>query len=161
MPRWGAGKRFAQPDVCNDIALIIRSDDFYDDANRKLYHQIKTMYESGQKIDATLLVSQLKSAGEFDLIGGAAYLAKLANSVPNAAHASYYAQIVRSKATLRRLIEASTSILQDAYDDTQDVKELVSQAEQRIFQIQDERSANSASAISDVLKLALGRIDAA
>lgn len=154
------GSILLNPDVCNDLAMILRSDDFYDDANRKLYHQVKSMYEAGQKIDATLLVSQLKSAGEFDLIGGAAYLAKLANSVPNAAHASYYAQIVRSKATLRRLIEASTSILQDAYEETQDVKELVSQAEQRIFQIQDERSANSASSIADVLKLALGRIDA-
>lgn len=154
------GSILLNPDVCNDLALILRSDDFYDDANRKLYHHIKTMYEDGQKIDATLLVSHLRSTGEFDLIGGAAYLAKLANTVPNAAHASYYAQIVRSKATLRRLIEASTSILKDAYDDTQDVKELVSQAEQRIFQIQDERSANSAANIADILKASLGRIDA-
>ncbi len=148
------------PDVCNELALIVREDDFYDDAHRKLYGHMKNMYESGHKIDAMLLVNHLKSAGDFELIGGAAYLAKLANSVPNAAHAKYYAEIVRTKATLRRLIEASSSILRDAYDETIEPKELVSQAEQRIFQIQDERSANSAASIGDVLKQAMGRIDA-
>ncbi len=113
----------------------------------------------GRKIDVTLLVSELKARGDFDLIGGAAYLAKLANSVPNAAHAVYYAEIVRTKATLRRLIDASTTILSEAYDETFDAKELVSQAEQRIFQIQDERNANSAAQVGDVLKTAMERID--
>ncbi|MFO0920970.1 MAG: replicative DNA helicase [Pirellulales bacterium] len=154
------GSILLNPDACNDLALIVREDDFYDDAHRKLYAHMKGMYEGGNKIDAMLLVNHLKSAGDFELIGGAAYLAKLANSVPNAAHASYYAEIVRTKATLRRLIEASTSILRDAYDETIEPKELVSQAEQRIFQIQDERSANSAASIGDVLKAAMGRIDA-
>lgn len=154
------GSVLLSPDCCDDVALVIREEDFYDDAHRKLYHHMKEMYESGKKIDATLLVSELKSAGEFELIGGAAYLAKLANSVPNAAHAVYYAEIVRTKATLRRLIDASSSILRDAYDETVDTKELVSQAEQRIFQIQDERSNNSAKWIGDVLKAAMGRIDA-
>jgi len=105
-------------------------------------------------------VSRLKDAGDFEMIGGAAYLAKLANSVPNAAHAVYYANIVRNKSTLRRLIEASTTILRDAYEDAQEPKDLVSQAEARIMQIQDERSANSATVISDVLKNAMARINA-
>ena len=69
------------------------------------------MFDSGRKIDITLLVNELKSSGDFELVGGAAYLAQLANSVPNAAHAIYYGEIVRSKATLRRLIDASSSIL--------------------------------------------------
>ena len=91
------------------------------------------------KIDVTLLVNRLKTFDDYEAVGGSAYLAKLANSVPNAAHAVFYGEIVRNKATLRRLIEASTSILRDAYDESQDPKELLSQAEQRVFQIQDER----------------------
>ncbi len=147
------------PDVANDLTLILRTDDFYDDANRKIYSAIISMFDSGRKFDVTLLVAELKTRGEFELVGGAAYIAKLANSVPNAAHAIYYAEIVRAKATLRRLIDASTSILSDAYDETMDVKELVSQAEQRIFQIQDERNANSAAQVGEVLKTAMNRID--
>ncbi len=154
------GSVLLNPDVCNDLVLVIRDEDFYDDAHRMLFTHIHAMHDAGQKIDVTLLVSRLKDAGEFELIGGAAYLGKLANSVPNAAHAVYYAQIVRKKSTMRRLIDASTSILRDAYDESQDATELVSQAEQRIFQIQDERNANSASVISEVLKSAMARINA-
>jgi replicative DNA helicase len=154
------GSLLLNPDVCNDLTMVIREDDFYDDAHRKLYHHVHEMHTVGQKIDVTLLVSRLKDAGDFEMIGGAAYLAKLANSVPNAAHAVYYANIVRNKSTLRRLIEASTTILRDAYEDAQEPKDLVSQAEARIMQIQDERSANSATVISDVLKNAMARINA-
>ncbi len=154
------GSALLNPDVLNDLTMVIREDDFYDDAHLKLYKHMKEMHDSGRKIDVTLLVSRLKDANDFELVGGAAYLGKLANSVPNAAHAVYYAEIVREKATMRRLIEASSSILRDAYDESFEAKELTSQAEQRIFQIQDDRSANSASTISDVLKQAMHRINA-
>lgn len=153
------GSLLLNPDVANELTLVLRDSDFYDDANRKIYSAMIEMFDTGRKIDVTLLVSELKARGDFDLIGGAAYLAKLANSVPNAAHAVYYAEIVRTKATLRRLIDASTTILSEAYDETFDAKELVSQAEQRIFQIQDERNANSAAQVGDVLKTAMERID--
>ena len=154
------GSILIMPDVCDDLTMVLRADDFYDDANRKLYGHIMQMIDAGQKIDPTLLVNRLKTASDYELIGGSAYLAKLANSVANAAHALYYADIVRSKATFRRLIEAGTSILRDAYDESMDAKELVSQAEQRVFQIQDERSSNSADTIGDLLTQAMERIDA-
>ncbi len=154
------GSILLNPEVCNDLVLLLKDEDFYDDAHRKLYHHVRTMHDAGQKIDVTLLVSRLKDVSEFEIIGGAAYLAKLANSVSNAAHAVYYAKIVRDKATLRRLIDASTSILRDAYDESHEPKELVSQAEQRIFQIQDERNSASASVISTVLTSAMARINA-
>ncbi|MEM8736138.1 MAG: replicative DNA helicase, partial [Planctomycetota bacterium] len=154
------GSILLMPDVCDDLVMIIKADDFYDDANRKLYEHITQMVDMNQKIDVTLLVNRLKSADDYEAVGGSAYLAKLANGVPNAAHAVYYAEIVRAKATLRKLIEAGTSILRDAYDEAQDPKELLSSAEQRVFQIQDERSSQSADSINDLLKQAMERIDA-
>lgn len=153
------GSMILNPDICNDLALELRADDFYDDAHRKLYAAMMNLFDSGRKMDPTLLVSDLKAAGDFDLIGGTAYLIKLSNCVPNPAHAKYYAQIVRSKATIRRLIDASTSILSDAYEESADAKELVSQAEAKIFSIQDERNANTATSVSEVLKAAMTRID--
>ncbi|HBE69018.1 MAG TPA: replicative DNA helicase [Planctomycetaceae bacterium] len=154
------GSILLMPDVCDDLVMILRYDDFYDDANRILYRHMTDMVDSGRKIDVTLLVDILKKAGDYETVGGSAYLAKLANSVPNAAHAVYYAEIVRSKATFRKLIEAGTSILRDAYDESSDAKELLSQAEQRVFQIQDERSSQSAESIRDLLTSAMERIDA-
>ncbi len=154
------GSILLMPDVCDDLALVLKHDDFYDDANRKLYQHMMGMIDVGQKIDVTLLVHRLKTMGDYEATGGSAYLAQLANAVPNAAHALYYADIVRSKSTYRKLIEASTSILRDAYDETHAASELVSQAEQRVFRIQDERSNQAAESIGDLLTSAMERIDA-
>ncbi len=148
------------PDVANDLTLILRPDDFYDDANRKLYGHMMAMFDAGIKIDVMLLVNRLKTAGDYELVGGSAYLAKLAHSVANAAHAEYYAEIVRSKATFRKLITVSTEILRDCYDEGRDAKEMLAQAEQKMFAIQDERSNQSAESINDLLTKALDRIDA-
>ena len=146
-------------DCLNELTLILRPDDFYEDAHRILYQAMSGLYDSGKRVDIALLVNQLKSTDQFDLIGGAPYLADLAHSIPNAAHSVYYAEIVQSKAVVRRLIEASTKILQNAYDTTIDSKELLASAEQEIFQIQDERSSNQAQSVSAILKQSLERID--
>src|SRR5438874_5522749 len=118
------------PDVLDDIVLLLRPDDFYDDAHRKLFVHMTALHESGKKIDDTLLVNRLKTAGDFEAIGGAAYLSKVVNAVPNSAHATYYAEIVREKATYRSLIYAASEILRDAYDESHEASQLLSQSEQ-------------------------------
>ena len=148
------------PEACDDIASLLRADDFYDDANRCLYQHVRDMYDSGEKIDSTLLVSRLRTAGDYDKVGGLAYLAKLSIAVPNAAHAAYYAQIVNEKATYRKLIEASTEILRDAYDATMESRELVAQAEQKVFAIMEGRSTKHASSINDILHQSMDRMEA-
>jgi replicative DNA helicase len=148
------------PDVLDDVVLIVRPDDFYDDAHRKLFVHMTALHETGKKIDDTLLVSRLKSAGDYEAIGGAAYLSKIINAVPNAAHATYYAEIVREKATYRSLIYAATEILRDAYDETQEANHLLSQSEQKIFSILDNRSDTRVQSIRDVVLDAMERLDA-
>src|SRR2546429_3148018 len=148
------------PDVLDDVALILRPDDFYDDAHRKLFMHMCALHETGKKIDDTLLVNRLKTAGEFEAIGGAAYLSKIVNAVPNAAHATYYAEIVREKATFRSLIYAATEILRDAYDESQEANHLLSQSEQKIFSILDDRSDSAVRSIRDVVLDAMERLDA-
>lgn len=147
------------PEVCDDIASL-RADDFYDDANAKIYENLREMHDNGEKIDVTLLVSRLRTAGDYEKVGGAAYLAKLSGSVPNAAHAVYYADIVGEKAVYRKLIESSTEILRDAYDQSSTAKELCAQAEQRVFAIMDGRSSQAVQSISDVLHQAMDRMEA-
>jgi replicative DNA helicase len=147
------------PEACDEVAFILRSDDFYDDANRKLYENMLGMHDEGRKIDLTLLVDQLKQSGDLESIGGTAYLATIMNSVATAAHATYYAEIVRKKATLRSLIVASTDILRSAYDESSDARELLSQAEQRVFAIQDDRGGNTVTGIREILHDAMDRID--
>ena len=133
---------------------------FYDDANRMIYAHLREMHDSGSKIDVTLLVSRLRTASEYDKVGGAAYLAKISGAVANAAHAVYYGSIVSEKAVYRKLIESSTEILRDAYDQSSEARELCAQAEQKVFAIMDGRSSQSVHSMSDVLHAAMDRMDA-
>jgi replicative DNA helicase len=154
------GSIILMPEVCDEVALVLRADDFFDDANRRLFKRMQDMHDAGGKIDVTLLVDRLKSSNEFETVGGVAYLYKVSQSVPNAAHARYYAGIVREKSTLRSLIQASSEILRTAYDDPREAKLLLSEAEQKIFSIMDARGSSSISTIRDILHKAMDRLDA-
>jgi len=146
--------------MCDEVAPLIRADDFYADAHQKLFAHLMAMHDEGKRIDATLLVERLRQAGDLEAIGGVAYLAEVVQSVPYAANAIHYAEIVRDKATLRALIHASTQILRDAYDTTVEPNEIVSQAEQKIFAVHDQRTADKIVSIHDLLVEAFDRIDA-
>ncbi|MFO0904193.1 MAG: replicative DNA helicase [Pirellulales bacterium] len=154
------GSMMLLPDVIDDVALILRPDDFYDDAHRRLFTQMLAMHDAGAKVDPVLLADRLNTAGEYELVGGAAFLTKIFHAVPNAAHATYYANIVRAKATFRSLITASTEILREAYDETLEPKQLLSSAEQKIFSILDNRGSNTITSISEVLHQAMDRMEA-
>jgi replicative DNA helicase len=106
------------------------------------------------------LVSRLNTKGDLEKVGGIAYLAKLSIAVPNAAHAVYYADIVAHKSILRKLITASTEILRSSYEQVDEPKKLLSDAEQKIFEISDGRSSRQASSIKDILHEAMSRMDA-
>lgn len=153
------GSLLLDPSLCDEVVLAIRPEDFYAEPNRRLFSHIVAMHDEGKRIDATLLVERLKQKGEYEAIGGAAYLAEIIHSVPVAAHALYYANIVREKAMLRDLIYASTAILRDAYDPTLDPDELVSRAEERIFSVHDLRARDQITPINDVLLQAFEEID--
>ncbi|MCE5303003.1 MAG: replicative DNA helicase [Planctomycetaceae bacterium] len=154
------GSLLLDPNLCDDVALILRPDDFYADANQRLYTHLLAMHDEGGRIDATLLVERLQAGGDLEAVGGAAYLAEVVHSVPYAANAVYYAEIVQAKATLRSLIHASTEILRDAYEPTLDPRELVNRAEEQIFAVRDQRSADQITPIHDLLVEAFDRIDA-
>jgi replicative DNA helicase len=154
------GSMLMRPDVSDDVALVLRGDDFYDEAHHRLYAHMRGMHDEGRKLDLTLLVERLKSAGDLEFVGGMAYLAEVMQSVATAAHAVYYAEIVRDKATLRSLIHSSTEILRESYDGSLDPREMLARAEQKIFAILDNRGSGDLEDIGSILQDALMRIDA-
>jgi replicative DNA helicase len=154
------GSILMMPDVCDEVVLRLRTDEFYDDANRKLFEHLTEMHGSGQKIDITLLRERLIKSGDWEMIGGAGYLARVMESVATPAHAIYYATIVSDKATFRSLINSSIEIIQTAYEEGIEAKEALSQAEQKIFSILDNKSSDTVSTLKEVLVEAMDRIDA-
>ncbi len=154
------GSLLLDPELCDEVALLLRPEDFYQSANQIIFDHLLTLHNSGQKGDSLLLIERLKQFGQFESAGGMAYLAEVAQSVPTAANAIYYAQIVRDKSTLRSLIHTSTEILRDAYDESCDSREMLNRAEERVFRILEVQGTGDVTSMNDVLHEALARIDA-
>jgi replicative DNA helicase len=119
-------------------ALEIVEDDtmFYREANRRVFRAMARLFQRGQVIDPVTLSEELQKTDELDGVGGMGYIAELMDAVPTAANIEYHARIVRERALVRRLIEAATGIVQDAYEmGERTVEEVLDEAEQRIFQV--------------------------
>jgi replicative DNA helicase len=109
---------------------------FYREANRRIFRGMARLFQRGQVIDAVTLIEELKKTDELDGVGGMAYVGELLDVVPTAANIEYHARIVRERALLRRLIEASSNIIRDAYESGErTVEQVLDEAEQRIFQV--------------------------
>jgi len=154
------GSILLKPNVCDDVALVVRPEDFCDESYQILYRHLLAMHDAGKRIDMTLVLERLRTAGDLERIGGVNSLTEVLESVPHAAHATHYADIVRDKAMLRSLIDAGSDILREAYDAFDEPRQLVSRAEERIFSILERRTNTEAKGISDVLQEALSRMDA-
>lgn len=154
------GSIMLMPDKCDELVSFLRPSDFYDEAHGKLYSHVMGMHSAGKKIDMALLSERLIAAGDYEQVGGAAELARIFTSVPNAAHAAYYAEIVHNKATTREIIRTCSEVLADAYRPDQEPNELLDRTEQKVFAIRDMRHANSLTAIDEVLQVAMDRLDA-
>ncbi len=153
------GSLLLKPDVCDDVASIVRRNDFYDEAHQVLFEQLITMHNDGRRVDISLLVERLKKNNLLDHVGGMAYLAKLVESVPHAAHAVDYARAISDHASRRELIDVSTSILQQAYDSPAETRELVAEAEQKVFSILDSRHSSNLLTMNDMVMSAIERLD--
>jgi replicative DNA helicase len=154
------GSVLLKPDVCDDVALVVRPEDFADEAHEILFRHMVELHDGGKRIDPTTVLDRLRTRGDLDRIGGTEALLEIVQSVPHAAHAIHYAHIVRDKAMLRSLIDTSTDILRDAYDAIDEPRQLLARAEERIFSILEQRSSAEAKPIEAVLEDVLVRMDA-
>ena len=130
-------------DAIADVIERVRSGDFYRPAHQSVYEAIMELYGKGEPADAVTVSAELERRGELRKIGGAPYLHTLISTVPTAANAGYYAEIVAEKAILRRLVEAGTRIVQYGYAgaDGQDVAEVVDRAQAEVYEVTERRTA--------------------
>lgn len=139
---------------------LVSDDAFYKEANRRVFRAMVRLYNRGEVIDVVTLSNELKSAAELEAAGGMPHLAQLVDAVPTAANITYYCRILRDKAVLRRLIEASTQIIRDAYEAAAgDVDETLDLAEQRIFEIAQAQQRTGFVWIKEILWPAFERIE--
>jgi replicative DNA helicase len=154
------GSLLLLPEACDEVALVVRAEDFYDDAHRAIFSHMLALHDDGRQIDPTLLAQRLKDAEQYEFVGGAAYLLELTQEVATAAHAEYYARIVRDKAVLRSLIHASTDIIQEAYEPSTSAREMLARAEERVFRILDNKGDTQVKTVLQVMEDCFKRIEA-
>ena len=138
---------------------ILSPDDFYRDAHRFIYEAVLELFDRGEPIDLVTVTEALRKSGKLDGVGGSVYVADLLNSVPTAANVEHYAKIVEEKAILRRMIEAGTKVVADAFSNPEDVDVILDEAEKSIFNIALKRAREGFCKIDTVIKKVLDKID--
>lgn len=146
-------------DAIVKIADIISPEDFFDKRHAHIYEATTQLYERHSPIDVLTLSDQLRSNGFLDGVGGGAYLTELTNYVPTAAHVEQYADIVAQKAMRRRLISTSQEIAGLGYDETKQLKELIEEAETRLFQVSQQHVKQNVVSIETILAESFDRLD--
>ncbi len=148
-------------EAIDEIAEVLRPEHFYNDAHQKIYAAMHDLYERGIRgIDAITLAEELNVREELDDVGGVPYISQILEAVPHAAHARYYADIVRGKFVQRSLIHACTEVVENAYQATEDTDSLLDSAEQKIFNILNQQGEGARLGMKDILMDAFTRIDA-
>ncbi len=145
--------------VIGDVLQIVREENFYLDAHRKIFKAIVVLYDKGQPVDLVILAEWLKEQNLIEDVGGYPYLAELWESAPTAANAEYYARIVRDKAIVRSLIHASTEILRDAYDQVMPADEMLEAAERKVLDIAQMGITGQTYTLEQAVQEAYDRID--
>jgi len=153
------GAILVNKDAMDKVSDVLDHQDFYLQSHQSIYRAISRLYEKRSPIDLVTLTNELEGVEELDDIGGAAYLAQLVNTVPTALHVLHYAQIVKHKAVLRKILEAGQKISQLGYDEEREVQEILDEAEAALFGISHKLVSDNFLPISDILAASFDRID--
>ena len=140
------------------VAERLTAEDFYSEVHRIIYGAMTRLYARGEPIDQLTLTNELRSVGEFDKVGGRAYVFQIVESVPTAANAARYADIVRGKALLRDIIDVGSRITEDAFGEPEDVSKALDAAEQLIYGVSNRILREHLAPVSELAPGALEMI---
>ena len=145
------GSILINPDNIVTVSEYLKSDDFYNPANRLLFKIMQGLFESGEAIDTLTIKSELEVNDDLEKIGGIPYLVEIVNAVPTSSHAEHYAKIVAKKSKLRSIISNLSDSIGNAYDEDMDVDEIIAKAEQSLIAVSQSSNKSSFRPIHDVL----------
>lgn len=153
------GSLLLDKDAIIKIADKVVAEDFYEDRHAVIFRTIMDLYEQRSAIDLLTVSSRLREGDSLDKVGGGSYLATLVNIVPSSAHVLHYANIVRKKGTLRRLISQANDIISMSYNEEMDLESTLDKAEQKLFSVSQQAMKQNFVPLSDILHETFDRID--
>ena len=145
------GSILLDKDAIITVTETIQPEDFYKEAHKIIYECMLKLNSKNEPIDLITLTEELKKQDSLENIGGISYITSLSTIVPTTTNVKYYADIVKEKSVLRKLIKVSNDILNSGYDNSVKVEEILEQAEKKIFDISQEKSSEDFKSINSVL----------
>ena len=142
---------FLSKNALNKAFEIVDETTFYYDNNRKIFNALKRLYENNNPIDMTTITNELRNLNQLEEIGGVIYLTEVLNTESTAANIDYYLKIIIDDALLRRLIEVSNEVNQLGYDTSQNVSEILDEAERKILSIVKDKRSTEFQNIKEVV----------
>ncbi|MDD2190828.1 MAG: replicative DNA helicase [Eubacteriales bacterium] len=153
------GSVLLDKDALYEVLEILKPEDFYSEMHREIYSAIIELYRKSQPVDILTVSDELKKRKSLEMVGGRAYIALLSTEVPSTSNAGGYAKIIAEKAELRKLIGASSNIIEKAYQEKMEAAEVLDFAEREIFEIAQSRQTKDYQLIKDVLWNNIAKID--
>ncbi len=155
------GGMMLDKDAIADVVEVLVGDDFYVPKHKTIFDAILQLYGEGKEVDPVIVSGRLDRDGVLSFIGGADYLHSVVQKTPTSANVGYYASIVREKATLRRLVQAGTTIVQLGYAGTEgaDVDNVVDRAQQEMFAITNDAAKEDYEVFAELVASTVGEIE--
>lgn len=148
-------------DALDRVLEILKAEHFYSEANSRIYEGAQELATAGTPIDIVSVASWLRDRERLAQVGGAAYLAQLADATPAVAHVAAHARVVYEKWRVRQLIATCQRVAAEGYGDVGVVQEFIDGAEQAVYQLARTPQGTSTQPIAQVLKAAFEQITAA
>jgi len=145
------GALFIDPEAWFTVSDQLGVDDFYRSAHKRIFQAVADVASKMEPIDLITVTACLRDKGHLEEVGGVGYLAALTNVVPTAANVEHHTGLVREKSVLRKLISVATSIASTGYEGAADVSEIIDDAEQKIFDLAQDRITRGFTPIRDIL----------
>ena len=153
------GSIMLRPEVMYEITDTAHRESFYSEKHRIIFETILDLFSKHNPTDLLTVAARLKEKNALEEVGGNSYLSELLNSVPSAANASYYAQIIQKKHIARNLIAASDYISSLGYDEASEMEELLDQAQKKIYEVTNIASIHKFVELKNELTEAWERLD--
>jgi len=155
------GAMLLEPETVTTVMQYLRPDDFYLQTHRRVYEAVVSLFEHNSPTDVVTVSGELKRMKELDAVGGQPFLSNLLEGVLTTAHCEEYARLVLEKSVQRQLITTATEIVQASYDESRRASELVEEAEQKIFEIQQAGYRKSFAELKSLLAVEMDRVERA
>jgi len=153
------GALLLDDDAITVAIRFLRADDFYSSANRRIFQAILNLFNKGRKADIITVVDELRQIGELEPAGGPAYVASLTNVVPTSANIDYYARIVQDRSVRRSLLRISSEVTAKTFDDANDSRLVLEDAQRAIFELTDNRQTLTFKSAKEIIPKTIEAIE--